>query len=452
MESFFIRGTLVHTPVRGEVEIIEHALVEVNGNGQIEGTFSRKNDLYDEKLAYARDSGPLVELTKGQYLLPGLVDLHIHAPQWPQAGKALHLPLYDWLENYTYPLEAKFSDIKFAEKAYTSLVDTLIANGTTTALYFASIHLEASKLLANICLDKGQRGLVGKVAMDNPDQCPEFYRDESTEKGLNKTRELIEYIRGMPGNNNGLVKPVVTPRFIPSCTDEMLTGLGEIAKEYDCHVQTHCSQSDKHDAYVIERHGMHDTQSLHRFGLLTDKTVVAHANFVNEDNMNVIKLAQTGIAHCPMSNFYYSNAVFPARRALDKGLKVGLGSDISAGISPSLLQSCAVAVTASRALEEGVDPTENAEKRGTPGARIDFLEAFWMATVGGGLSLNLNVGLLKEGYAFDAMLVDVNSKDSNLLFWDGLDTHEDMLQKIIYGADRHNISKVWVQGRLVKDC
>ena len=450
MSGFSVCGTVIHAPVCGEVEVLEDALVEVDDAGHIAALHQGGNGDYGELKRRAAECGRLLLLGAGQYLLPGMVDLHIHAPQWPQLGKALHLPLYDWLQQCTFPLEAKYQDIAFAEAVYTSLVDTLVANGTTTALYFGTIHLEATKRLAEICLARGQRGLVGKVAMDNPEECPDFYRDASADRGLEDTRALIRYINALPGNETGLVKPVVTPRFIPSCTDEMLAGLADIAQEYACHIQTHCSESDWEHAYVINRHGRHDTQSLKEFGLLTDKTVLAHADFIDDRDMDTIRQAQTGVAHCPLSNFYFSNAVFPARKALDRGLQVGLGTDISGGPDPSLLRNCSMAVTASRALEEGVDPAADCDSRGTPDARIDFREAFWMATTAGGLALDLNIGLIKQGYAFDAIVVDANLGDSNLSLWEGLDTHEDMLQKIIYNADRHNITRVWAQGRLVK--
>ncbi|MFT5132977.1 MAG: guanine deaminase [Gammaproteobacteria bacterium] len=450
MSAFTISGTVIHAPVCGELEIKPGALVEVDESGQISAVHDSNSANYEAREKVALDSGSLIELTDTQYLLPGMIDLHIHAPQWPQSGGALHLPLYDWLQQCTFPLEAKYADIKFADKVYSSLVDTLIANGTTTALYFATVHLESSKLLADICHNKGQRGLVGKVAMDNPDECPDYYRDVSTEQGLKDTRALIEYIRAMSGNENERVMPVVTPRFIPSCTDEMLEGLGKIAKEYDCHVQTHCSESDWEHAYVIERHGVHDTTSLDNFGLLGNKTVLAHSNFINDEDMQTIKNRQTGIAHCPLSNFYFSNAVFPARKALDKGLDIGLGTDISGGPNPSLLHNCNTAVTASRALEEGVNPDLPPEKRGTQNSRINFKEAFWMATTGGGRALDLKIGLIKEGYAMDAIVVDTALADSNVIVWDELDGVEDVLQKIIYNANRSNISSVWVQGKQIK--
>jgi guanine deaminase len=446
----FVKGTLIHTPVLGEAEIIEHALVTVDNSGQITTVQSPGSAAYNDDIDSALKDGQLFELSDSQYLLPGLIDLHIHAPQWPQLGQALHLPLYEWLQQCTFPLEAKYADIEFARRNYESLVDNLLANGTTTATCYGTIHLEATRLLAEICLIKGQRAVIGKVAMDNAEECPDFYRDKSVALGLDDTRALIEHIRNLPGNEDGRVLPAVTPRFIPGCTDDMLQGLGSIADEYNCHIQTHCSESDWEHDYVIERHGVNDAQSLDRFGLLTDKTVLAHSNLISDEDMSTIRTRRSGIAHCPLSNIYFSNAVFPARRALDFGLKVGLGTDISGGPSPSILHNCQTSVNSSRLLEEGVDPTSPAGTRGTPNSRINYLEAFWMATVGGAKTLGLKVGQFAEGFSFDAIVIDDNVADTNLQAVEHSRSPEDILQKIIYTAERRNITNVWVQGRMVK--
>jgi guanine deaminase len=450
MREKTVRGRLIHTPVLGEVSIHEDAMLTVGADGNIDALIDSQSPEFSSALDAAERRRALVTLADGQYLLPGLVDLHVHAPQWPQLGKALHLPLYDWLRQYTFPLEARYDDLDFARANYTSLVSGLLANGTTTATYYGTVHLEATKLLADIALARGQRAIVGKVAMDNADQCPDYYRDVSTKAGLDDTRAFVEYVYDMAGSEDALVRPAVTPRYIPSCTDGMLSGLGKLAREFDCHVQTHCSESDWQHAYVLERHGMKDTDSLDRFGLLTQKTILAHGILIDDADMATIRHRQSGIAHCPLSNLYFAHAVFPARRALDSGLKVGLGTDISAGPSASLLRNCQQAVNVSRALEDGVDPGRAAGERGSPGSRINFREALWMATVGGAKVLGLPTGQFEPGYAFDAMVVDARVADSNLLVWKDLDSDDDVLQKIVNNAGRHNITNVWVQGRLVK--
>ena len=448
--KFAIRGTLIHAPSAGDIKVLENALLAVDDGGRIAAVTGPGQPDYGKLEQTAREAGKLEVLSAEEYLLPGLVDTHVHAPQWPQLGKALDRPLDEWLQKYTFPLEARYADAEFAERVYDNLVHTLIANGTTTAIYYATIHLEASMRLAEICLEKGQRALVGKVAMDNPEQCPDYYRDASTGQGLEDTGSFIEQVVGMPGNAGRLVLPVITPRFIPACTDEMLLGLGDLAQRTGCHVQTHCSEGDWEHTYVLERYGKTDTLSLDGFGLLTPQTILAHCDFIDDVDMGVIKGAETGIAHCPLSNLYFANAVFPARKALDRGLQVGLGTDIAAGANPGILHNCQMAVTASRALEDGVNPDLRTEERGTAGARIDFREAFWMATAGGGEALGLKVGKFERGYEFDAIVVDTGAPDSNLIIWEDMDEGDDILQKIIYNADRRNIKRVWVQGEQVK--
>jgi guanine deaminase len=446
--NLWISGTAIQTPDRARIEILENSLFEIDADGTVASITPSSAPEYGDRLKRADADGGPAELRQGQYLLPGLVDLHIHAPQWPQLGKALHLPLEQWLTDYTFPLEARYGDLEFATAMYSSLVEALLANGTTTAVYFATVHLAASLRLAEICRDRGQRAFVGKVVMDDHAQCPTYYRDETTELALEETVAFIETVRA---SGDDLVQPIVTPRFIPSCTDAALAGLGNIAREHECHIQTHCSESDWEHGYVLERLGKTDSLALADFGLLTRHTILAHANHITSRDMDEIGGRGAGIAHCPLSNFYFSNAVFPLREALDKSLHVGLGTDISGGASASMLDSCRHAVLASRALEDGVDTARPAHERGRAGARINFIEAFWMATVGGGEALDRRIGKFAEGYQFDAMMIDTNLADSNILVWDDTDTPGDVLQKIVYGAGRSDIRKVWVDGRCVVD-
>jgi guanine deaminase len=317
-----------HTTRPGEIDFFQNALIAVGNDGAILSVHRPHEKGYAEEKE--KHTGRLVSLPHGSYLLPGFVDLHVHAPQYPQLGSALDVPLEVWLQKYTFPLEARYADAAFARRSYRLLVDDLIANGTTTALYFATIHQEATRILADVCLEAGQRALIGKVVMDNADQCPDYYRDASSDAALRSTGDLIGYIRSHPDNTAGLVKPVVTPRFIPSCTDATLEALGALAKQCDCHVQTHCSESDWEHGYVLERHGVTDTESLDRFGLLGRHTVLAHSNLISAANMDTIRWRGSGIAHCPLSNAYFSSAVFPLKAALKKGLHVGLGTEFPA--------------------------------------------------------------------------------------------------------------------------
>lgn len=439
-----------HAPVLGEIDVLTDMLIAVDDEGSIRSVLKPADEGYDVAKQAAIASGTLETLPEGSYLLPGFVDCHVHAPQYPQLGGALDVPLEVWLQKYTFPLEARYADLAFAKRAYGLLVEDLIANGTTTTLYFATVHQDATRALVDTCLEKGQRALIGKIAMDNAESCPDYYRDASVDAALEGTRALIDYVRMHPDNAAGLVKPVVTPRFIPSCTDATLEGLGAIAGECGCHVQTHCSESDWEHGYVLSRHGMTDTESLDRFGLLGRHTMLAHSNLLTASDMERIRMREAAVAHCPLSNAYFAGAVFPLRAALEKGLHVGLGTDISGGPSASMLENCRAAVTVSRLLETGVDPAVDAATRasGQP-ARIDFRHAFHVATAGGAKALDLPVGQFSLGYRFDAIVVDTRAKAGSMCLWDEFDRGDGILQKIVFTASKANIAAVWVDGKLV---
>lgn len=442
-----LSATFIHAPVRGTIDIVKNALISVDADGVISSMVTPDDARYQQSYYEAKSARKLVELPRTQYLLPGFVDLHIHAPQWPQLGKALDVPLEVWLQKHTFPLEARYQDEEFAARVYADLVASLLANGTTTGLYFATIHQQATRILADTCLKFGQRAVIGKVAMDNHAECPDYYRDQDAETSIEGTASFIDYVKSMAGNEAGLVRPAITPRFIPSCTDEALTGLGNLVQKTGCHVQTHCSESDWEHNYVLSRFGKTDTNALNDFGLLHRTTVLAHGNFLSSHDMDVIRDKGASVAHCPLSNYFFSNATFPLRRALEKGVRVGLGTDISGGPSASMFDACRHAVTAARALDEGIDANKAAQERGVANSRIDFREAFHLATAGGAEALDLKCGRFASGYHFDAFIVDTSAETAPIFVDDDTDTLEDIAQKIVMLATRANIKQTWVSGR-----
>ncbi len=386
-----------------------------------------------------------VTLPATSILMPGLIDTHIHAPQWTQRGVGLDLPLDRWLNDYTFPLEASFSDERWAALVWQAMVPALLAAGTTTAVYYSSIHETATQQLAETCLDFGQRAFVGRVAMDHPDSTPPTYRDVSATESIAASRRSIEAINSLRGD---LVQPIVTPRFIPSCTDELLSGLGSLAAETGVRVQTHCSESIWEHEYVLDRFGTSDTQALASFGLLTDHGVLAHSVHISDADRAVMIDHGAGVAHCPLSNSYFGDAVFPVRRHLDAGLSMGLGTDVAGGPEHSMRATCGHAVTSSRMLEAGVDPQRSAWHR--PGDRIDLTTAFWMATLGGAELLGIEAGLLQPGRVFDALAIDPTT-DPSLLdarsrgSVDG-ESHQRRFERVARGGG--SITHVWVDGAL----
>ncbi|MEI6875429.1 MAG: guanine deaminase [Spirochaetota bacterium] len=440
-----------HMPRREKVEVLTDALVTVGLDGRIESLLQPEEVGYEAMRRAATQGGTLVRLPEGSYLLPGLIDSHVHASQYPQLGQALDVPLEEWLYKYTFPLEARYADLAFARRTYSLLVDDLISIGTTTALYYATIHQDATRLLADICLEKGQRALVGKVAMDHREQCPDYYRDASADDAIRGTADLFDYVRSNPDNADGRVLAVVSPRFIPSCSDAALEGLGAYARDSGCHVQTHCSEGDWEHRFVIERFGMTDTESLDRFGFLGRKSVLGHAPHLTQGDMDIFKSRGSAVSHCPLSNSYFGGAVFPLRSALERGLHVALGTDISGGPSSSMFEAMRETIAVSRMLETGNDPAfPPEERRGRQNSRIDFRDAFYIATTGGGIALDLPIGNFTPGYLFDAIAVDSTAKQGSIRLWEDLDIGEKILQKIVYTATRPNIASVWVGGLQIR--
>ncbi|MDR7236905.1 guanine deaminase [Neobacillus drentensis] len=443
------QGTAFSSKSPKEVQILKEYLFCVNANGMIEKVVSPEDADYQPLLDAFQGEENFLRLAEGQYFLPGFVELHVHAPQWAQAGTALDIPLYDWLNTYTFPLESKFSDLDFAKNVYQDVVSTLLANGTTTALYFATVHKEASLLLAEICAQKGQRGLVGKVVMDDPEQNPDYYRDADTQTALADTEEFILAVNKLAKRVKQGVYPVVTPRFIPSCSDDALKGLGELAAKYDTYVQSHCSESDWEHDYVKKRFDKNDAFALHHFGLLRDKSVMAHCNFLNENDADLFVETGTAVCHCPISNAYFANSVIPIAHLHSKGVEIGLGTDISGGFSPSLFDNVRQAVIVSRMLEDGVNTALPAEERGVANSRITINEAFYLATAGGGESLSLPIGRLAENYAWDVQIIDTSVSSAKLPIYHAKEDLHDVFQKIMYLVRSENIREVWVQGEKV---
>lgn len=447
--ALVVKGTAFTFDEHNQFQLLKDTLFLIDEAGMITRIVLPSEASYDDEWANAEKK---VALAKHEYLLPGMIDLHIHAPQWAQTGTALDLPLEEWLMKYTFPLEEKFADLAYAEQVYQELVEQLLASGTTTGLYFATVHLESSYRLAEICHEKGQRGLVGKVVMDDPNMNPSYYRDDSTQKALAETEIFIQKVQKLNQISRQGVYPVVTPRFIPSCTDEALIGLGKLAQKYDVHIQSHCSESDWEHQYVYERCGVNDAEALDQFGLLQTKSVMAHCNHLTDEDAQRFAQTGTAIAHCPISNVYFANGVLPVRKFADKfDIDIGLGTDLSGGFSRSVFENLRQAVLSSRMLEEGVDVEQSPDRRGVSNSRLTLHQAFYLATAGGGDSLSLPIGRLAPGFAWDALVIDAQAAGARIPLFDSEESLDDVFQKIIYGATASNIKQVWVQGKVVHE-
>ncbi|WP_172188535.1 guanine deaminase [Lentilactobacillus kribbianus] len=442
MYSQVIAGTYFTSKDDQTVQVGENMLICIDEQGKIVRIIAHSEPEFQQVRQAAAEQHHLLELAGNERLLPGFVDVHIHAPQWAQAGLALDRSLNDWLNTYTFPLESRFADDQFALKVYASLVQTLLANGTTTALMFGTIYNSSNLILAQQAAKFGLRALIGKVAMDDPTQTPEYYRDESATAALQATQEFIEAMFNLQQQTQTTLLPVITPRFIPSCTNELLHGLGELAKRYDLPIQSHCSESDWEDQYVQDRFGKRDADVLDQFGLLTEQAVMAHGTQLTDEDLSLFRQRQTAVAHCPISNVYFGNAVFPTRKALQAGNQVGLGSDISGGFSPSLYRNMQQAVMSSQMLTDGVNSELATGQRGVPDSRISMKTAFYLATKGGAQALNLPVGAIEVGKQADFQVVKLAPALTT-------ESTDDELERLLYQTESKDISWVMVGGKRV---
>lgn len=325
--AFF--GTLIHSISREKPLVILTNVLCLVKDGRIARLQSGLSE--EEAKSQASQSGEDIQLhimRHGQFLMPGFVDTHIHAPQYVNVGLGYNLELLDWLKQYTFPAEEKFSDSNYANEVYGKVVKKSLRNGTTTACYFATIHTESTLVLAENMDNYGQRGYVGKVNMDDANYCPPGYY-EDTAKSLSETREFVQKMNSRY-KKKGLLTPCITPRFALSCTSELMTGLAKIAKEFgDLPIQTHMSENKFEIKEVLKKFEVDNMQEYvqvyENSGLLTDKTILAHCVHSNDIELGIIKQYGCGIAHCPNSNTSLSSGDINVKHALTSGVNVGLG-------------------------------------------------------------------------------------------------------------------------------
>ncbi|XP_027470773.1 guanine deaminase isoform X5 [Zalophus californianus] len=373
--------------------------------------------------------------------MPGLVDTHIHAPQYSFAGSNVDLPLLDWLTMYTFPTELKFQNIDFAEEVYTRVVRRTLKNGTTTACYFGTIHTDSSLLLAEITDKFGQRAFVGKVCMDMNTTVPEY--KETTEESVKETERFVSR---MLQKNYSRVKPIVTPRFSLSCSDTLLGKLGNMAKTHNLHIQSHISETVNEVEAVKNLFPDYKnyTDVYDRNNLLTNKTVMAHGCYLSTEELQVFKERGAAISHCPNSNLSLSSGFLNVLEVLKHEVKIGLGTDVAGGYSASMLDAIRRAVMVSNILLINKINEKS----------LTLKEVFRLATLGGSQALGLDkeIGNFEVGKEFDALLINPKASDSPIDLFSGDlvgETSEAVIQKFLYLGDDRNIEEVYVGGKQV---
>ena len=439
-QSFVIKGDMCWSAGPQTLNTASGAYL-VCLDGKSAGVFSRLPEQYG---ALRR-----VDYT-GQLIIPGLVDLHTHAPQFAFRGLGMDLELLDWLETRAFPEEAKYRDLVYARRAYAFLVERLKRGPNTRLVIFATIHVPATLLLMDLLEESGLVSFVGKVNMDR--NSPDSLREESAAASLAATREWLDTCAAH--NHSGRytnTRPILTPRFIPSCRDELMRGLAELQEQYGLPVQSHLSENKKEIAWVRElcpQSGGYGA-AYRDFGLFGGGAPTVMAHCVWSDETEIALMAGRGVfaAHCPQSNTNLSSGIAPVRRFLEAGVPAGLGSDVAGGAHSSIFRVMVDAIQVSKlrrfTAEAGRLP--EAEKA------LTLEEAFYLGTAGGGaffeqcgagVGLNEPSGSFEPGYEFDALVID----DTELAAPFELSIR-DRLERVVYLSDERHIAAKYVRGR-----
>lgn len=415
----FLKGNFLYTPSQTEFTILENQYIHVE-DGKVQG-FSQ--DL-PEHIAPASvvDYGDDI-------IIPSFTDLHIHAPQYINRGLGFDEELLPWLENYTFPTEGRFSDTAFAGRVYQAFLNRLKAEGTLCFSAFATIHKDATWQLMKAAEDMGLKGFVGKVNMDrnSPD-----YLKEDTERSLADTEELVLRSR----EKLRRIRFIATPRFVPSTTERLMTGLSRLCEKYDLPVQSHLSENRNEVAWVKELHPdlPSYTAVYDAFGLLRPhKTLMAHAIYLSDDEKRLLKEKGVYLTHCAQSNANLTSGIMPLRENLAKGLRCTIASDVAAGHTPAMNKQIALTIEISK-LYSLNHPSEKA---------LTIGEGLYLATKGPGQFYG-NIGSFEKGYDFDALVIHM---DDDI---EGVErTPFEKLQQFIYDGDDRNIMARYVNGEKI---
>jgi len=350
--------------------------------------------------------------------LPGFIDLHVHLPQFHARGK-FGEELLSWLHHVIFPVEATFANADVARRVARSFFASLAAHGTTTAMVLASVHEEATDIAFEEARRSGLRIIMGKVNMDM--DCPEDLR-ESTTESLAATERLIRKWH----ETTDRLWYAVTPRYALSCSEELLRGCADIASRHGTHIQTHINENLDEIKRVRERFQTSYTELYHRTGLLGTRTVLAHNVHPEEAELDLLKQTGAAVAHCPDANLFLGSGKFDLERHLERGIRFGLGTDVGAGTSLSMLRMMrAMTYVQGRSLHPA-GPLY-ASTRGSASA----------------LGLEERIGSLDAGKQADFVIMDFTTMDTDIRQLSA----DDAAASIVYRADPHAIREVYINGR-----
>lgn len=420
-ENFVCKGDICYSEDLQTLHTMQNGYL-VCENGVCAGVFQELPEKYHD---FA-----VLDYT-GKLILPGFTDLHVHAPQHRFRALGMDLELLEWLETHTFPQEAKYKDTVYAKQNYVNFVEEMKKGPNTRACVFGTIHGASTEILMELLENAGLCAMVGKVNMDR--NSPDYLREESAEVSAKDTIAFLEHVKQKYPH----VTPILTPRFLPTCSDALLTKLGDIQKEYKIPVQSHLSENASEVEWVKELFPASSCygdayDSFGLFGGENCKTIMAHCVLSGEEEIALMKKRGVFVAHCPESNSNLLSGIAPIRRYLDEGISVGLGSDIAGGTRCSIFYAMAEAVRMSKMRWRLVDESL---------APLTVPEVFYLATVGGGAFFG-KVGKFETGYAFDAFVLDDSRYDNK-----GEYSIAQRLERAVYLSNDDEVLHKFVAGR-----
>jgi len=322
----------------------------------------------------------------GKLILPGLIDSHVHYPQTDII--ASHgTQLLEWLNKYTFPTEAKFSDRSYADGVAEFFLDELLRNGTTTAMVMPTVHPQSVDAIFSAAKKRNMRLISGKVLMDR--HAPDNLCD-TPQSAYDDSRQLIE-----KWHRRGRLLYAITPRFAPTSSDDQLTRAGQLAAEYpDTYIHSHVAENHDEIAWVAKLFPWSKSylDVYHHFGLLRERSLLAHGIHLDAADRHCLAQQGATLAFCPTSNTFLGSGLFDLRANHQQGIRVGLATDIGGGTSFSLLQT----------LSEAYKVQQLA------GGHLPPLQGIYLATLGGAEALYLEdrLGNFLPGKEADFVVLD----------------------------------------------
>lgn len=413
-----LHGNILFSKSREELAVHEDSYLAVD-NGTVEGIYPVLPEQY--RGAEITDYGSGV-------IIPAFSDLHVHASQYVERGLGMDMLLSDWLNQYTFPQESRFADMEYARPIYDAFIDEMIRHGTFHACIFATIHREATSYLIRRMEERGLYAFVGKVNMNmaSPD-----YLCETVEESLLETERFLDECKDYK-----TAKPILTPRFAPTCSEELMKGLGELGRKYHVGLQTHVVESrwEAQEALRVFPGYACDTEIYERAGLMDNGPVVAaHFIFPSEEDIRILNRHGGTAVHCPDATTNIIAGIMGVAALQRQGVGITLGTDIGGGHSPGIYTQIARAVQLSK-LKWFYEPEDNQP--------IPFTNAFYLATKAGGSTFG-KVGSFEKGYVFNALVID-GMADRNIPL-----TPAQTVERFCYIGGPDNIRARYLNGSLI---